>query len=116
MSPLLTYTRSALARWGGITSGVGRCCVLVGMARPSLSRSTAAAGGSWWAGGWAGRVSLVPYSISAAEMLLSDLGAVLILKRTQGRCCGQSTAAPLALNPSFSCLCTLSTMPLLWGW
>ena len=82
------------------------------MALPCLSCSTAASGGS----AWAGKVSHVPYSILAAEMLLSVLGAVLMLRSTHGRCCGQSAAATLAFRPSLSCLCTLSTMSLLWGW
>ena len=81
-----------------------------------LSWSMMAGVGLLWASGCADSVSLVPYSISAAEMLLSILGAVLMLSRTHGRCAGQFAEAPLAFRPSLSCLWTLSTMPLLWGW
>jgi hypothetical protein len=92
-------------------SRVGR----VGIALPALCWSTAAVGVSSVAAGCAGSVRAAPYTISAAEMLLSDLSAVLMLRRTHGRCCGQSAAAPLAFSPSFRCLWTLSTIPLLWG-
>ena len=51
MSPLLTYTISALARWGGMAAGVGRCRIRVGMVLPALRSFTADWGGSWWAGG-----------------------------------------------------------------
>ena len=86
------------------------------MALPARSSAVAAAGVSSVAASWAGRVRAAPYTISAAETLLSDLGAVLRLSSTHGRCCGQSAWAPLAFRPSLSCLWTRSTIPLLWGW
>jgi hypothetical protein len=87
----------------------------VGMACPALCCSTSAAGVSAGAAGCAGSVMGAPNTISAAEMLLSDLGADLMFSRTHGRWSGQSVSAPLAARPSFSYLWTLSTIPLLWG-
>ena len=83
------------------------------MALPARWSAVAAAGVSSVAASWAGRVRLAPYTISAAETLLSDLGAVLMLRSTHGRCCGQSAWAPLAFRFSFRCRWTLSTFPLL---
>jgi hypothetical protein len=114
--PFLTYTISVVARCCGTVEGGGTAVGRVGIAFPARCWSAAAAGVSSVAAGCAGSVRAVPYTISAAEVLLSDLGAVLMFRRTQGRCCGQSAAAPLAFSPSFRCLWTLSTIPLLWGW
>jgi len=52
--------------------------------------------------GCAGGVRGAPYTISATEVLLSDLGVVLMLRMTQGRCCGQSASAPWLSTPPSS--------------
>jgi hypothetical protein len=74
------------------------------------------AGGSAADKNWPGKEKGQPYTSSAAEMPESSRGAARKPRRTQGRCCGQSALASLALSASFSRWWNLSTRPLDWGW
>ena len=76
----LTYTCNGTSVGGGCGS------TLVGMAASARCRSTAAGDVSFGDGGWASRVRAAPYTTSAANLLLSVLGAVLMFSRTQGSC------------------------------
>jgi len=81
--PFLMYTISAAARCAGTSIGSGCGSSLVVMAASACCRSTAAGDVSFGNEGWAGRVRAAPYTTSAADVLLSVLGAVLMFSRTQ---------------------------------
>jgi len=84
--PFLIYTISAARRCAGTSVGAGCGSCRVGMAASARCWSIGLGGVSSGNRGCTGRVRAAPYTISAAEMLLSVLGAVLMFSRTQGRC------------------------------